>query len=116
MSAITSNSAGTVTPEAERLPLVAGGRRLGFVNRLASALTVGAMTLLVVGLAALLLYWLMLPVKLRWGALGIIVALLLVGGWRLSRLWRRSAPSQRVPSGLPAERTTLPSEASSSAE
>lgn len=114
MSAISSNSAGTVTPEAERLPLAAGGRRLGFANRLASAVTVAAMTLLLVGLAALFLYWLMLPVKLRWGALGIIGFLLLVGGWRLSRLWRRSAPPQQPPHGLPVEPATLPSETSSS--
>lgn len=116
MSALSSNSAKSVPPEAVRLPVAAGGGRLGFANRLVSAVTVGGMTLLSFGLAALLLYWLMLPVRLRWGALGIIVGLLLVGGWRLARLWRRSPQPQRAPHGLPADPATPPSAAVSSAD
>ncbi len=72
-----------------RQHLALAGRERDWSTRLASGLTVGAMTLLLVGLVALVDYWLMLPVSARWSALAVTLVLLAAGAGRLRVFWRR---------------------------
>lgn len=96
--------------------LTTAGRKRDVTHRTASALTVGAMTLLLVGLVALLDYWLMLPVNARWAALLVMAGLFLAGVYRLRQLWRRPTSPKQAALDFEAARPQAGCEVSTAAE
>jgi hypothetical protein len=84
--------------------------------RLAWAITIGEALLLGVLAAALLDYWLMLPIWLRTTGASFIAAMALFGIWRLLRFYRRPTPMKEAALDLEAQRPEFGCEISTAAE